>query len=155
MVMGVNDNSQIANSSFANSIEFREEFVKPEYNAACRNARNEDFSDMITRADVFVIYGASMGLSDKKWWQAIGERLMSGDTALFYFPYDKKKDVARHENYLRRWTDQYYSELMKKLDVNAQLLSELRENVYIGINKTVLRPVEATITAETTITQAK
>ncbi len=155
MVLGVNDESQIANSSLANNVEFREEFVKPEYNTACRNARNEEFSNMIAHADVFVIYGASMGLSDKKWWLAIGKRLMSGDAALFYFPFDKKKDVTRHENYLRRWTDRYYAELMIKLGIDAEQFPKLKKNVYIGINKTIVRPLEVTITAETAITQTK
>ena len=155
MVIGVNDESQISNPVLANSVEFREEFVKPVYNTACRNARNEDFSYMITQADIFVIYGASMGLSDKKWWQAIGKRLMSGDAVLFFFPYDSKKDVIRHENYLRRWTNAYYAELMAKLEIDAEQIPQLRDSVFIGINKTIIKPISVTISAETTITQTK
>ena len=141
MVLGVNDESQIANSSLAESVEFREEFVKPEYNTACRNAKNEEFSGLIDRAEVFVIYGASMGPSDKKWWQAIGKRLMSGDAVLFFFPYDSKKDVIRHENYLRRWTNAYYAELMAKLEIDAEQIPQLRDSVFIGINKTIIEPI--------------
>ena len=86
-------------------------------------------------ASVILLY---MGLSDKKWWQAIGKRLMSGDAVLFFFPYDSKKDVIRHENYLRRWTNAYYAELMAKLEIDAEQIPQLRDSVFIGINKTIM-----------------
>lgn len=144
MVMGVNDTSQIANSQFASSGDFCEEFMKPVYNDACLNNKNKLFSEMIDYSNVFALYGTSLGASDEKWWHAIGSRLLSKDdpAILFYFPFDKEKDVASHQNYLRRWTKQYFMELMGKLGIaEDQISGSIQNRVYIGINKSFLKPV--------------
>lgn len=144
MVMGVNDEEQIANKKFAESMEFKEEFVKPVYNDACMNNKNDEFSEMIATSNVFVLYGTSIGESDRTWWHAIGERLMSVDhpAVLFYFPYDKEKDVVKHQNYRLRWTKAFFSELMVKLGISGETLpNDIEKRVFIGINKVFLRPV--------------
>ena len=155
MVLGVNDESQIANIGFAKDLEFREEFAKPEYNAACRNARNETFSEMIRDADIIVIYGASMGLSDQKWWDAIGKRLMLGSVSLLYFPYNEKIDFVRHENHRERWTKYYVSELVKKLKIKDEIIPSLEGRVFIGINKSFLKPAGVKISAKVSMTSSK
>jgi len=155
MVLGVNDESQIAKLDFAKDLEFREEFSKPEYNAACRNARNETFSRMIKDANIIVIYGASMGLSDQKWWDAIGKRLMSNTVSVLYFPYDEKKDCVRHENHRDRWIKSYFSELMKKLKINDENVPSVEDRVFIGINKSFLKPIEVSVRAKVSLTSSK
>ena len=52
MVMGVNDSSQISNSSLSEDIDIVEEFIKPEYNDACMNNKNTICESLINRADV-------------------------------------------------------------------------------------------------------
>lgn len=144
IVMGVNDEEQIANKAFAGNMEFKEEFVKPVYNDACMNNKNNEFSEMIAISNVFVLYGTSIGESDRTWWHAIGNRLISSKdpTVLFYFPYDKEKDVVKHQNYRLRWTKAYFSELMSKLGIDENNLpDDIGQRVFIGINKTFFRPI--------------
>lgn len=142
MVLGVNDESQIANKGFAEKVDFREEFVKPDFNTACMNNKNEAFQEMIYNANLIVLYGTSIGESDKKWWRAIGSRMVEDDdVALIYLPYDKNKDVVNHENYRLRWTRRYYIELFAKLGISAEEMAndELRKRIFIGINKSFLK----------------
>lgn len=144
MVIGVNDADQIANKDFATNIEFMEEFVKPIYNDACMNNKNNVFSDIIADSNMFILYGTSIGESDRKWWHAIGNRLVSDNdpAVLFYFPFDKKKDVVKHPNYLLRWTKQYFTELMAKLGISGEKLTDsIRKRVFIGINKSLFKPI--------------
>ncbi len=141
MVMGVNDEEQIANKEFAENIEFKEEFVKPVFNDACMNDINSVFTEMIEFSNMFILYGTSIGESDRKWWHAIGNRLVSDDNpaVLFYFPYDKDKDVVVHQNYRLRWTKQYFAELMEKLGISGD---KLTDRVFIGINKSFFKPIK-------------
>ncbi len=144
IVMGVNDEEQIANKVLAENMEFKEEFVKPIYNDACMNNKNNEFSELIADSNVFILYGTSIGESDKKWWHAIGERLISAEdpAALFYFPYDKGKDVEKHQNYRLRWTKAYFSELLEKLGIKGEYNpNDIEQRVFIGINKSLFKPV--------------
>ncbi len=153
MVIGVNDESQIANRSFASNEGFREEFVKPIYNSACRNNRNESFRKKIEKANIIVIYGTSVGPSDEIWWHAIGDRLLKSDSAiLLYFPYDREKDLDKHENYRLRWTKQYFKEIVKKIGIeDEQITDDLTNRIFIAINISFLEPIKATVISETSI----
>lgn len=135
MVMGVNDSSQISNNSFNTDEDVMEDFIKPEYNDACMNNKNTICESLINRADVIVLYGTSLGLSDVKWWRLIGQR-MSRDNypLLVYLPYDEKKDQVAQPNHLRRWVKQSISEIKVRFDI--QLDDNILESrVCVAYNK--------------------
>ena len=135
MVMGVNDPSQISNGSFNTDEDVIEDFVKPEYNDACMNNKNAICESFINNADVIVLYGTSLGLSDVKWWKLIGQR-MSRDNypLLVYLPYDEKKDQTTQPNHLRRWVKQTIREIKEKFEI--QLEDNILEyRVCVAYNK--------------------
>ena len=135
MVMGVNDISQISNEAINTDIDILEEFVKPEYNDACKNNKNYSCEKLIYDADVIVLYGTSLGLSDNKWWKLIGHRL-SGDNypLLIYLPYDKKKNLKAEPNHLRRWTREYVNEVHNKFDIEIDK-KNFESRMCVAINK--------------------
>ena len=137
MVMGVNDSTQISNSLFAEDEDVIEDFIKPEYNDACMNNKNVICQNLIDAADVIVIYGASLGLSDEKWWRMIGAR-MSTDKypLLIYLPYDDKKNLYAEPNRLRRWTRDYVANIKKKFDIKLED-KVLSNRICVAINKTL------------------
>jgi len=140
MVMGVNDSTQISNSLFAEDEDVIEEFIKPEYNDACMNNKNVICQNLISTADVIVIYGASLGLSDEKWWKMIGARMSTDKYPLLvYLPYDGKKNLYTEPNRLRRWTRDYVANIKKKFDIKLddKILSN---RVCVAINK-ILFPI--------------
>lgn len=137
-VMGVNDVSQISNILFRENEDIIEEFVKPEFNDACLNNRNEEFDQLISRANVIVLFGTSLGETDRNWWIKIGERLRGGSTIIIYYPFDEKKDIVKKPNYCRRWVRQYRDFLFVKMGVPEEERKELINRICIGINKPFL-----------------
>lgn len=75
MVMGVADESQIANKAFANDLDASEELLKPKYIAARRDYVWKRCYDCISKADMIVLYGLSIGETDKNWWTKVVERV--------------------------------------------------------------------------------
>lgn len=135
MVMGVNDTSQIANASISTDLDVVEEFVKPEYNDACMNNKNGIGESLIESADVIVIYGASLGLSDDKWWKLIGQKMQSNNPPLIvYLPYDENKDQTASPNHLRRWTFDYINEIRDKFGIQIDE-KVLASRICIALNK--------------------
>jgi hypothetical protein len=135
MVMGVNDPSQIANTSLNSDEDIIEEFIKPEYNDACMNNKNSVCESLIDKADIIVLYGTSLGLSDKKWWKYIGRRMnLSSYPLLVYLPYDEKKDQVAEPNHLRRWVMQSVREIKEKFDIKFDE-KELASRICVAFNK--------------------
>lgn len=142
MVMGVNDISQISNTDLSSDLDVVEEFVKPEYNDACMNSKNNICESLISRADIIVLYGTSLGLSDNKWWKLIGQRMNQNNyPLLIYLPYDEKKNQAAEPNHLRRWVMLSIREIKKKFEIQ---LDEkiLASRMCVAFNKCLFNIVK-------------
>ena len=137
IVMGVSDLEQISNVLFRDSRDVREEFIKPDYNDACLNARNSSFEGWIDSADIIILFGSSLGETDRKWWRLIGKRMLDKDNpaAILYFPYDKEKDTNLHPNYRRRWTEGYQKIVLRTLEIPEDQSDEVLGRIFIGINR--------------------
>lgn len=135
MVMGVNDSSQISNTSFNTDMDVTEDFIKPEFNDACMNNKNSICESLIRYADMIVLYGTSLGQSDNKWWRLIGQR-MSQDKypLLVYLPYDEKKDQSATPNRLRRWTMECVREIQNKFEIQLEE-TILASRICVAFNK--------------------
>lgn len=77
MVMGVADESQIANKGLAGSLDATELLLKPKHIAAFRNYVWQRCYECISRADIIVLYGLSIGETDNNWWAKIVEKVNS------------------------------------------------------------------------------
>jgi hypothetical protein len=138
MVMGVNDSGQIANTNINSDIDIIEDFVKPEYNDACMNNKNTICESLIHKADIIVLYGTSLGLSDDKWWKLIGQRIGKDNYPLLvYLPYDANKNQAAEPNHLRRWVMQSVREIKDKFDIQLDE-KVLAQRVCVAFNKSLL-----------------
>lgn len=143
MVMGVNDSSQISNETFSSDLDVVEDFVKPEYNDACMNGKNGICENLIQYANVIVLYGTSLGLSDIKWWRQIGQRMSQDDYPLLvYLPYDEKKNQAAEPNHLRRWVLQSIGEIKERFDIQLDE-KVLSSRVCVAFNKRLFNIVKA------------
>lgn len=141
IVMGVSADTQIANIAFRKSRDIIEEFVKPSFNDACLNNNNSICEEWIKQADVIVLYGTSLGVTDNKWWQLIGELLVKEgyDKLIVYFAYDKDKDASQHPNYKLRWTEEYQRVLARKFFIPEDKLKTVLPRLCVGINKSIFQ----------------
>lgn len=144
MVMGVNDSSQISNTSFNTDADIIEDFVKPEYNDACMNNKNVDCESLIQNANIIVLYGTSLGKSDEKWWKLIGKRMeQDAYPLLVYLPFDENKNLTAEPNRLRRWAMEKVREIREKFDIKIddELLAS---RICIAFNKSLFPIVRST-----------
>lgn len=88
MVMGVNDTSQILNPNIRENKIIQHSFVKHMFLDYLQE-QNINFKTDCTKAiqiingsDVICTFGASIGDTDKRWWQEIGKRLVNEPSSL-------------------------------------------------------------------------
>ena len=79
-IIGVNDASQIMNNVFKENDKVTYSFIKPNQNSIIRNGNNIAVENLIKGSDYICIYGMSIGDTDKKWWEEIGEWLRNNNS---------------------------------------------------------------------------
>lgn len=152
IVMGVSDVRQIANKQFRDNRDVVEDFVKPSFNDACLNNNNALFERWINEASLIVLFGTSLGETDRKWWRLIGSQLQkqSLHKLLIYFVFDKGKDIQLHPNHRLRWTEEYQQLLLSRFEIPEDKWDLVLSRLCVGINKPIFklgRRVNSTIMA--------
>ena len=140
MDMGVNDDSQIKNKSIID-LDIVEEFVKPEYNDAAMNTNNELAAELINQADTIIIFGSSLGVTDKKWWTLIGQNVEKRDCGLIYFVRDESKDDSIYPNYRKRWIREMMGVVKQRFELSGDVEVYMKR-ICIGLNKPIFSSVK-------------
>ena len=134
MILGVNDVSQIHNEEYIDDSSIRDMLVKPESNIAIRSNNDIICERLIQNADMIVIFGMSLGATDKIWWQAIGNKIRFGNTKLIIFEY-----IDQPLNYLRAhkfgaMRNNVLNKFTSHLKLSPMELETINENTYINFS---------------------
>ena len=74
MVLGVNDENQIANADFREP-DSKERLIKSDINESYGNTRKQDAQAVIENSSIICVFGMSLGETDQIWWQSIANWL--------------------------------------------------------------------------------
>lgn len=85
IVMGVNDAGQIANDVFAKNQDVCDALVKPQTNSVIGLGFDVLSAEIISVADLIIVYGMSIGETDRVWWQRVAERMASPNVRMIVF----------------------------------------------------------------------
>lgn len=79
MILGVNDIDQIGNDSLKKEEIFLDTFVKRRMNNNIGQRKTEKAMDVINKSHIICVFGMSIGNTDKMWWEALVEWLISNE----------------------------------------------------------------------------
>lgn len=132
MVIGVNDISQIKNESFHKYRDVLESIVKSECNHANRNNIDRQLTNKINTANLICIFGSSIGETDNKWWEIIGERLKS-DCHLIIFT--KGAEIPPRIRHMQARAERAIRDsFLSKTRLNEKGMETVEEKIFIGLN---------------------
>lgn len=132
MVIGVNDILQIKNESFRDKRDVLESIVKTECNSANRNNIDKQFTAKIKAANLICIFGSSIGDTDNKWWELIGERLKSDCHLIIFSKGAEIPPRIRHMQARAERTIRDY--FLSKTELNEKDMENAEEKIFIGLN---------------------
>ncbi len=142
MVFGVNDISQIKNEIFKENRDVLESIVKAECNKANRNNIDRQFTSKISTANLICIFGSSIGDTDNKWWELIGERLKS-ECHLIIF--SKGAEIpARIRHIQRRAETTIRNYFLNKTNLSEEEKKAVEDKIYIGFNSQMFDGINKT-----------
>lgn len=89
LIFGVDNEQQIKNPAFKNNEDIKATIIKHNIEEGIfGNSRDKAAFNAISRSNLICVYGMSFGLTDRRWWRAISERMqqdVSVHTVLFDF----------------------------------------------------------------------
>lgn len=133
MILGVNDISQIANSSFHENQNILNALVKSNCNKSYRLLIEDQCKKMIENANLICLFGSSIGETDKIWWQLIGERLMKSDCRLIIF----WKGTQLHDNRGYKspsFEKEIKNDFISKTNIEEKDRDAILEKIVVGYN---------------------
>jgi hypothetical protein len=136
MVLGVNDVDQIGNFHFKNNPVIINSIVKDKCNESYKLMTEQIVRNQISRANLIVIFGSSIGDTDKIWWEFVGKRLTQ-DCILILF----KKGVnlrPRQEHKIFRYEKEIKNHFLEKTNLTEIEKSMIEDKIFIGLNTSFL-----------------
>lgn len=102
IILGVNDENQILNKSLAVHPDIKATIVKPYINKEYASDIDGECFRAIMRADIIFIFGLSLGVTDKIWWNYIGNQVANNKKRIIYCPYEKDNKQLDISEIIRR-----------------------------------------------------
>lgn len=138
VLMGVNDTSQIVNEMLREDIRVKRMLVKPVTNELLDNQKEKHLLKVFDKANVIVVYGASLGDSDLLWREKLKEKLT---TEKCYFLINEYQD--RFDNIY----DQADAEDRAKVNFITKLglgdeVEKYQNFVFVAVTMSMFKPEE-------------
>jgi hypothetical protein len=114
LILGVNDEDQIDNKELLKIRRITRSLLKPLSNEASHLGNANLCSQIIETSHMLIVFGMSLGITDKFWWQKIGGWL--------------RNDTSRHLIlYMFRWN---YTDVIQSVYTDAE--EEIEDNFFIN-----------------------
>lgn len=131
IIMGVNDDSQIANKDFRESFDIQSAMIKPFINEEFAAGNDEKCVTLISNSDVIVLFGTSLGQTDRLWWDILANDVYARRQRIIYCPYESQSMQPSHETNVIRKIRYFKASLAKSLaGDNVGMQKELMAKIY-------------------------
>lgn len=80
IIIGVDNEEQIANEQFRSNDDVKDFLIKIQSNATMKFTRHNICENLISNAHLIILYGVSLGDTDARWWKLIGEQFKKRNT---------------------------------------------------------------------------
>lgn len=137
ILVGVNSSDQIANTAFRNNPDILDVIVKPLTNDMFGNGKNDTANNMLNNSQLIVLFGLSIGETDKKWWEVIGGQLSKASCRVIYFVYDNPGET--NPLLLGSKRREYQNKLLKATGISEKGYDSLRNLITIAYNTNYLK----------------
>ena len=138
IVIGVDNDAQIANDDFKNNEAIKDILVKEQSNFVMKNGKADRCRQLISEANIIVLYGVSLGETDARWWNYIGNVLVNTrNTLIIQHIFNPKYKILRtRRQQLGRMEREAMEILSSKLNIDKKLLNDLRDRIFFIYNST-------------------
>lgn len=138
IIIGVDNESQIAKVDFKDDEAIKDILVKEQSNFVMKNGNSDRCRRLISEADIIVLFGVSLGETDARWWKYIGDILVNRkNTLIIQHVFNPNYKIMRtRKQQLGKFERDAMDNLLSKLDIDITKLSEIRNRIFFIYNST-------------------
>ena len=118
-------------------MKFQDLIIKPKGNVELGTNVDTNCRSLIQNADIFYIYGTSLGPTDTYWWECVGNRFINSNAIILYFHFNpqklKKRLLERDYIDLER---SVRKQIMETMGIEGEE-SSYRHRIYIACNSDI------------------
>lgn len=85
IIIGVDNEEQIANEKLRNDEDVKDFLIKVQSNNTMKQIRHRTCESLISNAHLVILYGVSLGDTDARWWKLLGEQFKKRNTISILF----------------------------------------------------------------------
>lgn len=137
MVLGVNDESQIANKEFCKNNLYKQLLIKEEINKYYDYDKVEQTYKIIDESIIICVYGMSIGQTDRKWWEYICRCLQNNSEKILiiYTKTQKNADFGKYTLFKQRY--EMLNRLKNNANVSNEIWDQIKDQIYVKCNSKI------------------
>ena len=141
IIVGVDNETQIANEILKKNDNIRDLFIKIESNRAMKNLRHDNCEGFIKNAHLIILFGVSLGNTDLRWWTLIGQELKRrNNLAIIQHIYRPNAVLPTRKQLLARIERQHQKELLQKMGIKQDEQSKgIVERFFFTVNANIFK----------------
>lgn len=133
-ILGVSDESQIANQDLLEVPGFKEYMIKPYSVNFLGEFWHTDAENIINKSTVIGIFGMSLGKSDSRWWHKIGQWLKNSGRHLIIYWYTDRPLNSISVLIKYRAEKEVKDIFLQYCEFSKEEIENIRERIHIVIN---------------------
>lgn len=139
MILGLDNEIQIANDDFRKSKKFKDLILKPLTNKKLKGNTDVDVLRIINNSKVICIFGMSIGETDSTWWVAIYDWIKKDSTNyLLIINWDSELDPLFPESTFDK-EDYFLSKFCNICKVEDDKKEKLEEQIFVVYNTNMFK----------------
>lgn len=139
MILGVNDVSQINNNLLKSDSDFLDTFIKERMNENIGQGKNQSVKEIIEKSHIIGIFGMSIGITDKIWWEEL-VRWLNDNTdnkLIIYYKGDNEREKALKKRIPAntiRLNKKIKNDFMEKGNVPEENKQFIKDRIFVSYN---------------------
>lgn len=140
IIIGVDNEGQIANEKFRTDENAKDFLVKVQSNYTMKFTRHTTCENLISNAHLVIMYGVSIGETDARWWKLIGEQFKNRNTfSIIQYLYTPNEITPTRKQLMGRVEREHRNKIMRKMgfkdnewpeDTNDRLFFVVNSNAF-------------------------
>ena len=141
IIIGVDNENQIANESFRNDEDIKDWLIKIQSNHAMKSTRHERCENLIANAQLIVLYGASLGDTDLRWWTLIGKELKRrNNVAIIQHLFKPRAITPTTMQRIGQIEREHQNHLVKKMGLKSEdKVETLLSRLFFTVNANIFK----------------
>lgn len=138
IIVGLDNENQIANESFRDNDDIKDFLIKVQSNRTMKYLRTERCNQLISNANLIVLYGVSLGETDNRWWQLIGEQFKKNNLHIIKHEFVPNAYLPTQKQRLGKIERECRKRLLEKIGVKMEeQTDEMRDRLFFIINSSL------------------